>query len=93
MPRAKLRKIRSRWGNLDKPKSKPEFSYRGVEGEPDKIEFYRGENPFTWGPLKIDRDKARSFVDRMNRIGPKAEAHRRDMSIMFYNEFIQQKDL
>lgn len=56
--------------------------------EPDgRIVFYHERRPFTWPPLPVDREAARSFVYEMNTLrGKDIEKIGRPISERFYNE-------
>lgn len=57
---------KNRWAQLRR-KLDPNhnrFSYRGT-GD-GRVEFYRHNIPFNWGPLNVDREQARRLVARLN---------------------------
>lgn len=55
---------KKRWKSAARPRVR--FTYRGVAD--GKIEFFRFDVKFTWGPVACDRVAARGLVDFLNRL-------------------------
>jgi hypothetical protein len=62
------------------------FSYRGT-GD-GRVEFYRHNVPFVWGPLDVDRDQAQRLVRRLNELtGGSVERVGRELCDTFKREY------
>lgn len=81
-----MSKNKHRWAKVRRSMDPRRFHYVGL---PDgRTIVYRGQNPFDWGPILVDREALRRLLGRLNGLaGTSIEKIGRGLCVEFKKEF------